>query len=230
MKKRIIAVLAGVLIIASVITFGMVFSVREVTEVYEDGSTATKGGDIAAIAGIFPGDNILGINETTAIRRVSDAFPDNSIDIGDIERVFPNKVIIKIKQRLPLVALPCEGGGYALADIDFRLNKKLQDGDAELLSVILAEGIFIKDSFNTPEAKRLREALIAAKSAGFDDRGLAAFIASISLSAQDSVIFTLRSGGVITCTGFGESLINEFSSKYALYLTLSDIERSNANL
>ena len=82
--------MAGVLIIALVTAFGVVFSVDEIVEVYDGDASATgiKSGDIAGIAEISIGDNILSINETEAKDKVSEYFSDNSIDIYDMEKGF----------------------------------------------------------------------------------------------------------------------------------------------
>ncbi|HOB64104.1 MAG TPA: hypothetical protein PKH08_02990, partial [Clostridia bacterium] len=218
MKKRIFAALAGVLIIALVTAFGVVFSVDEIVEVYDGDASATgiKSGDIAGIAEISIGDNILSINETEAKDKVSEYFSDNSIDIYDIERVFPNKVIIKIKHRLPIAAVTVESGGYALADIDFQLNKIEEEADFSKL--VFIEGVTVKNTFNIPELKRVREGLIAAKSAGFSNEALASFIEKVNLTPEGKIVFTLRSGGVITIEGQGEQLSAAFKDKYSKYL------------
>lgn len=230
MKKRIFAALAGVLIITLVTAFGVVFSVDEIVEVYDGDASATgiKSGDIAGIAEISIGDNILSINETEAKDKVSEYFSDNSIDIYDIERVFPNKVIIKIKHRLPIAAVTVESGGYALADIDFQLNKIEEEADFSKL--VFIEGVTVKNTFNIPELKRVREGLIAAKSAGFSNEALASFIEKVNLTPEGKIVFTLRSGGVITIEGQGEQLSAAFKDKYSKYLNLSDKLRPGANL
>lgn len=230
MKKRIFAAVAGILIISFITAFGYVFAVSEVIEVYENGIDKPKlqSGSIAKMANIMPGDNILSIDETDAIKNVSDNFPDNSIDIMDIERIFPNKVIITIKQRLPVVAITAESGGYALADIDFQLNKKVTEANFE--SLIFAEGLTVTNTFNTPEIKRLRDALLAVKAAGFTDEGLTAFVESIRLGQANKVEFLLRSGGAIWVEGTTEQLIAQFAAKYETYLSLNDAMRREAYL
>ena len=61
MRKRLIAAVAGILIVASIVAFGIVFAISEVTEAYECGAAATglESGEIATLAGISPGDNIF---------------------------------------------------------------------------------------------------------------------------------------------------------------------------
>ena len=89
------------------------------------------------------------------------------MDIESIERVFPNKVIINIKQRLPVAAISVDGGGYALADIDFQLDKIVGETEVDFSCLIAAPYLSVSDTFNTPPMKRFREGLLAVKSAGF---------------------------------------------------------------
>jgi len=229
MKKRVAAALAGILIIASIVAFGIVFSVDEVTEVYEKGAafSGLASGEISQLAGVCLGDNIFGIDETAAAKKVAERFPDNSVVIQDIERVFPDKIIITIKQRVPVVAIALESGGYALADIDFQLDKRAEEVDFSLL--IAVPDLMIKNTFNTEGCRRLREAMLAVKNCGYNDEAMVSLVESIHFAGED-VVFTLRTGGTITASGNGAQLYEHFAAKLGFYLQLSDAERADADL
>jgi hypothetical protein len=228
MKKRVAAALAGIMIITGIIAFGIVFSVDEVTEVYEKGAaySGLASGDIAQISGIHLGDNIFGIDENAAAKKVAARFPDHSVVVQDIERVFPDKVIIRIKQRIPIVAVAMASGGYALADIDFQLDKRADEVDFSLY--IAAPDVVIDNSFHTESCIRLRAALLAVKACGFCDEAIAAFVQSIRFSGEYD-IYTLRTGATITVAA-DANLNAAFMEKYNIYLQLPETEKAAADL
>lgn len=226
MKKRVAAALAGIMIIASIAAFGIVFSVDEVTEVYDKGAafSGLNSGDIAEVADIHLGDNIFGIDETAAAKKVAAHFPDHSVVVQDIERVFPDKVIIKIKQRVPVVALALKNDGYALADIDFQLDRRADEVDFSLL--IAAPDIVVDNTFNTEDCRTLRKALLAVKDCGLSEEGIAALVKSIRFECG-SIIYTLRTGGIITVS---KDNISAFAAKFAQYIPLNDEQKLLADL
>ena len=108
MKKVIIAVAIGLVFVALIITFGQVFTVRYVSvEFVNSVSSATKQ-QIINLADIDTHTNIFVIDETKIASAIENEFDDNAIRVSDIVREFPNKVVIRISERLALYKIEAE--------------------------------------------------------------------------------------------------------------------------
>lgn len=214
MKRRLTAVIVGIFILAAIITFGKVFSVRTIEEVYAVSPTLVSEGEILDKSGIELGDNILNINETAVKAAISKLYPDNSVAVTDIERVFPNKVIIYVQERTPIMAIQSasEVGSYGIADIDFQLNRLVPAEETDLSKLMLVNGITVDKSYNYTSFRAIREVL-SGFTAYVPDYVLPEIIESLDYTT-DVITVNMRNGKTIKATSdaaaFSAALKNYF--------------------
>ena len=124
MKKKIAVLFICILLVALVSVLGGIFNVKSIKVLLIGKQEEVSPADIIADSELQLGESILNINETTIKTKVNRANSDRSIEIYDIERVFPNKIILKVQVRNPLFLIESEKGKKYLADVDFQLNKE----------------------------------------------------------------------------------------------------------
>lgn len=190
-KKAALGIAIGMLLIAVVIIFGRVFLVKTVVEKYDFEPIYHKAGDVTAVSGITFDTGILGLNENKITALIEASFEDNSIDVTDIERVFPNKVILKLRERVPILAVKNQSGKICAADIDFQLNKTISSAEAERLIEVI--GISVNSTFNIEVFRELRESLKGITGNGIPDYALNELLESVTVT-ENSFEYKMRNG------------------------------------
>lgn len=127
MKKKIAVVAICILLVSLVSILGGIFNVHSIKVVFLDKNENMSTSDVLAQSGLELRSSILNINEKTIKAKISKAYPDRSVVPYDIERVFPNNVIIKVKGNSPLFCIKSIDGKTFLTDLDFQLSKEVQE-------------------------------------------------------------------------------------------------------
>lgn len=155
MKKKIAVMLICVLLVSLVSVLGGIFNVRSIQVLFLYKQKQASAADIIADSGLQLRASILNINETSVKAKVSRINNDRSVEVYDIERVFPNKVILKVKAHNPMFYLESENGKTYLADVDFQLNKEIESNVSSLIPII---GYKLQNdvSFDSKELKTVK--------------------------------------------------------------------------
>lgn len=155
MKRNPLPILIAVIIVSVIATMGAIMRVSEVSVDINGQNIVAE--EIINVSQIKRGGSILSLNELDAINRIESAYADNSVKVEGIERVFPNKVIIYIKERTPIFAVKRENTDkYILTDIDFQMSRN-SDANTDLANYIVIKGITVNVSFDTQSFKILNE-------------------------------------------------------------------------
>lgn len=142
---------------------------------------------ILELARINTGDPIFILNETKIIEQIESGFSDNSVKVKNIERIFPNKIEISIFERLPVCAVRIENStNFALADVDFQLNRIVTDEEAKDYIVLLGENMRIQNDFNIKHITMVRQIFLAFIKINVPYYALHKFIESIYCDSLES--------------------------------------------
>lgn len=195
MKKVIIAVAIGLVFVALIITFGQVFTVRYVSvEFVNSVSSATKQ-QIINLADIDTHTNIFVIDETKIASAIENEFDDNAIRVSDIVREFPNKVVIRISERLALYKIEAETDEnekkYVATDRNFQRSELYSEKDLAGQILTTVTGLKIIDTYRTDECYALRDIANAFISCGIAEEALPYFMEEVDFSTE-KIIITLR--------------------------------------
>ena len=81
MKKAIIAIVIGLVIVAMVISFGHVFAVRYVSVEFQNNVACTTKQEILSSAEISSGTNIFVVDEKKVAQRIEQQYEDSDINV-----------------------------------------------------------------------------------------------------------------------------------------------------
>lgn len=232
MKSKYIAITIGILIVIMIVVFGNIFLIRSVDVVFTHSPEGTDEASIVSASGIALGSNIFSVDEKEAAKHISAHYPDNTLAVLDIERVFPNKVIIRVKERIPLLVVPYGDAGAECVptDIDFQMTQKISVEDIDF-EAIAVSGTSVTQTFNTLAFRQIRETLSAFAALDFTEEGMIAFIERISLSAEKLRIELRRSDTVLELSLTSDKpLAVQTTEAYAEFLELPYGQRSAAHI
>ncbi len=220
MKRRIISIIIGIFIVATVAVFGNICKINVVEVSFSEEPQNVDAVEIFDEAGLKLGDSILSLNENVVKKNVMSAYEDNSIAITDIVRVFPNKVIIYCEEHIPMCAIPKKGqeGIYAIADGDFQLNKTLRKEEIDFSTLILVDGIVVEDTYNTVSFKTLHAVFKALEREGLDYSEQALLIEKLTYSQEEISILT-RDGYTLKFSCITESIDENVINAYGEYIS-----------
>ena len=127
-KKRLIAMFVSLCIIIVICVLGgAVFVVKDIDIARLEGlenNTQIKDSDIIATTKISYGKSIFAISESKVVTNIESTYP--TLKVRSIERVFPNKIIIKVIERVPMIAIRFKGGNeYLILDNNMCAIKKV---------------------------------------------------------------------------------------------------------
>ena len=160
MKKAIVGVAIGLLIVAMIITFGQVFTVRYIGVEFENSVSAANKQEILSLANIDSNTNIFVLDENALKQRIEKAYPDNVIRVTDIVRTFPDKVTIKVSERIAIYKIAANKdseSGYVAVDRNFQRNTIYSEEELENMMLVDVKGFVVEDSFVTEECYLLRD-------------------------------------------------------------------------
>ncbi len=205
MKNKYIAITIAILIVIMIAIFGNIFLIRSIDVVFTRPPKNTDEAAVVAASKIALSSNIFAMDEDKSTRNITSYFPNNTVAVLGIERVFPNKVIIRVKERVPLLLVPYgdDGEECVPTDIDFQMTQKVSIADIDFDAITIS-GTSVQQTFNTSSFRQIRDTLSAFSSLGFNEEAMIAFIKKISLSAEHLRI-ELRHGDTV----FELSLVSE---------------------
>ena len=127
MNKRIIVLLMClIIVIIPVVLFSAVFVVRDVDVVGIGDEFEFDENKLAADSGIPSGSSIFILSESAARHNIELKNP--TIKVVNIERIFPNKVVVNITKRVPMIAINVKSTSmYALVDRELRVVDIVSD-------------------------------------------------------------------------------------------------------
>ena len=100
---------------------------------------------VIAVSGISKGQSVFSIDEVAAARAIEKAYP--TLAVVAVERVFPNKVDIKIASRTGVVAVSIEDASYyAVVDRDLKIVGFAEVEELDAKSLALVEGYAVSGS------------------------------------------------------------------------------------
>ncbi len=194
MKKVIVAVAVGLALVALIIAFGQIFTVRFVTVNFENGVSAADKQTILDLAGIEPNTNIFILDEKRTADKIEKGFDDNVIKVTNIVREFPNKVTINVRERIALFrikATTADESGYVAADKNFQRTAIYSYEELKNEALIDVTGFTVQETYRTEECYALRDIADAFMECGIEEEALPYFLRSIEFS-DSKIIIQLR--------------------------------------
>ena len=229
MNKRLLGIFIAVAVAVVVIVVCCVMFLTGSVEVRTAGNLALDDGTVNAIilqSGISKGDSIFAIDESAATASVEKANP--TLQVVDIERKFPNKVVIYIAERTPLMAIALEPSGngetkYAVVDGDLKILDVVSvDGTAGLTTVsnfTLAGDEESVGSFVTEKSAWLKGIVEGAKKVSFVESRFTSFVKDVRYG-QTRVYVTTNTGVTFVLRNV-EDTDDMFVGAYTYYNTLT---------
>lgn len=230
MKKKIIIIAISLIIVTALIVCGNVFAVDRVEVVFDNKTDITSEYDILKTAGISQSTIIFNIKESDIKSKISKQYKDNSIVVTNVERVFPNKVKIYVRERVLIYKLNVYSqtgeNEYVPTDKDFQRGVMNQNVDDLLL--INVKNFVVKDTFNLEECYQLREFAQTLIDLGISEDALPYFVESIEFADSFLEVKLRNSSGMLTISR--SDIKQEVSLLYSQYLKLSDQDKLDCNL
>ncbi len=97
-----------VIIIVLCVLGGAVFVVQDVQVVIDSADdVGVSNEDIIKTASVTKGKSIFSISESKVVSNIEKSYP--TLKVKGVERVFPNKIILKLAERVPIIAIKFEG-------------------------------------------------------------------------------------------------------------------------
>lgn len=232
MKKKYILIIASILVIALIVACGQIFTVRHVSVVFLNKTGLADESGILEASGLNKQKNIFNIKESEIKEKVAASFDDNSIVVTDIERVFPNEVVVYVKERIPVFCLKvysAEGKDlYVPTDKDFQRGKiysyeELAEKDYLLINIT---GFEVYETFDVKECVYLRTLANALTDKELEEEALPQLIESIAFG-EGVLTVTLR-GTAAKWTISEDDVKGDVYSAYDAYVALSDEDRYGA--
>lgn len=229
-KAKYIGIIAGLCLISLVFAFGQIFAVAKIDVFYEKTPLFAKTEEVIDSSGISLGANIFSIDEKAASKNIAEFYTDGSVEVVDIERIFPNKVLIYIKERLPVFAIPIKGdaGRYVVTDESFFINIYRKDNEG-LEDLIVVSGITVENTFNTPNIYKLNEIRKGINALGIGEEALLAFVESIVFSEDIARVYLRHYNNICLEIDITKDnkIISKIAEKYALFINAEIAERQN---
>ena len=220
MKRVVITVAIGIMIIAGIIVCGQMFKVQFVNVEFDNGVTVTNEESILSLADIDTNTNIFVLDEKQIKERIENGYENNAIKVTDIVRSFPNKVTIKVMERVSLYKIKAETetqSGYVSVDRNFQRNKIYSFEELKDEILINVTGISINNSFKSKECYQLQSIANALISNGIQEEALPYFINDINFNDTGRIIINLR----ITDTKF--VIDTENNENYAIGIAINSL-------
>lgn len=234
MKKVIIAATVGIVLIACIIVCGQMFTINFVNVEFVNGVQTTTEQKILLLADIDTNTNIFVLNESALKKRIEDGYPDNSVKVTDVVREFPNKVTIKVMERVALFKIKASAGnlnGYACTDRNFQRNVIYSYDDLKDDVLINVIGIELKDSFQTDECYILKNIVNAFIDCGIKEEALPYFIQEITFLAEKiSINLRMSDTKFVIDKTESDDLKLAISSVYEKYKALTPDSRNGMTI
>lgn len=231
MKNKYLAIFLATLLLAGIIVFGNIFLIKSIDVVFEKNPTFSNQEAVVNASKIAMNTNIFTLDESKATENIVSHFPNNTIAVLDIERKFPNKVIIYIKERKPLliVSYNVENGEECIpTDMNFQMTDRKAKNEIDF-DAIKVSGVAVTNTFNLAPFKAMNEIIKTFGELNFSEEGIVTFIKEIKISTSKIEII-LRNGdsSFELCTENEASLNEQTKQAYEEFLALPYYERNTA--
>ncbi|NLL56142.1 MAG: FtsQ-type POTRA domain-containing protein [Clostridiales bacterium] len=226
MRKKYVAITISVVMIALIITFGQIFTVKNVKVEFKNETGMATEQTILELADITSNTNIFSLKESKIKQNINDYY-SNSL-IVDVERVFPNTVTIHVKERLPMFLVSVNNdsySGYVYTDIDFQRSDIAQGLDKHIITV---ENYTVKNTFDTAQCIAVRVFAKTLLDNGMEQSAIVAFVESITIN-DDNLTVNLRQNNAVFVINRNK-VQDSTTLIYHKYLSLSVPERVGAVL
>ncbi len=191
MKKSIIAILIALAIVAGIVVFGQIFNLDTVSVRFENFSSVSEE-EIISKSGVSAGQNIFVLSDKTIKTNVEAAYPDHSVAVTDVEKIFPNKLVLTVRIRKPVFMFEAVDDERVVpTDMDFQLNKLKDANSVDFNALIRVNGLKVDGSFDLEPFKNLRRASKAFIANGFTEASFLSFFSAVDY-ASDKISFILR--------------------------------------
>lgn len=229
MKTKVAVVLVALLLILVIVLFCQIFNVRNV-EIIAEGSLPQSEEELLRKSGIELNTSIFSLSKEEIRERVENAYPERSVAVERIEKVFPNTVRLYVRQRKPIVAVALsDQTGVVPTDRDFQLTEIKDFNDIDYGSIIAVTGTSVVNSFDTNELIFLRRVVYAFFRSGFTETSLVSFLKEFRFDDDGihAVLRTERNAEFLLPKGNAsyESVVRTVSETYQNYLATPEKER-----
>lgn len=195
MRKKIAAIILCVCLVALISGIGGIFNIKKIEIEFLDKTENQSASEAFAQLGISLQTSILNVNENKIKANIKSKNLDRSIEVVDVERIFPNKIKIKLRGRTPICYVKGAGNIYWIADKDFQTNLSSNSID-ELSnnSYIMIKGIELnKDpSFNREEFVTIKDVFKVLNNY-WSDHAIKTSIKEINVN-DDHILFVPKAG------------------------------------
>ncbi len=232
MKKKYVVIAISVIIIALIVACGQMFTVRHVSVVFYNKTGLADEAGVLKATGLSGRNNIFNVQETELKKNIASAYPDNSIEVTQIERKFPNKIVIYVKERLPIFKIRVYTNDgvdrFVPTDKDFQRGTVQAEEDITL-TLIDVRGFGVYETFDVKECNQLRALVSALLATSLEEEALPYLISSISFSDDGYMNVIFRETGAMMSV-YAENVAEETQILFNDYLQLSAIDRYGAIL
>lgn len=233
MNKRLLGIFIAVAVAVVVIVVCCVMFLTGSVEVRTTDNLTLDDETVNAImsqSGIKKGDSVFAIDESSAVSAVEKANP--TLKVVDIERKFPNKVIIYIASRTPLMAIAFENDGegeqlYAVVDDELKILRTATQNEIAGLTLVgnftVAGGEESVGSFITDKSDWLAGVVKGAQRVSFVSSRFTDFIKSIEFG-QINISVKTNTGVTLVLKNVSD-ISDMFVGAYTYYSTLTGEEQ-----
>lgn len=224
MKKTVIAVVVGLVIVGLIIAFGQIFTVRYINVEFENAVSATSKEEILSIADIDTHTNIFVMDEKALAKKIENAFEDNVVSVDNIVRHFPNTVTINVSERIALFKIPARVGGktgYVSVDKNFQRTEIYQEDALQDEVLIDIRGVEITSSYNIDECIALKNIADTLLTIGFKEESIPYLIRTIEFTGDDMTVVLRTDGAILKISGYRDNLKDKFAQVFAQYINES---------
>lgn len=219
MKRVAVAITIGLVLVALIIAFGQVFTVRYIDVEFVNSVKAANKQEIIDATGIDTNTNIFILDEKKVKAKIQNAFNDNAIKVNDIVREFPNKVKIKVSERTPLFKIAAETeekDGFVTVDRNFQRTYVYSAEEIQTEPLIEVKGLTIKDTYLINECNALKIIANTLIARGFAEDAIPYFVKRIEFN-ENKIKINLRASAttfVLTSTEKIDEKINRLCDEY----------------
>ncbi len=197
-KTTVFSIIFCTVVLAAIVFFGVFFTVKDITVRYDNDVRSVDKQAILSVIDIDAQTNIFSVDEKKIKQKIETAFPDNSIEVYQVVRTFPDKVTVVVRERVQLFKIRIKNtDNYVAADKDFRRSAAHSESDLADIDLIVVRGFDIIDSFAVDGCYQLKDFANALISFGFSVDSLTTFVNSIDFS-EDKMLVTIFDGATFS--------------------------------
>lgn len=241
-KRLIILFICLAVLVLTVVLGAVVFTISDI-EVLVSGNNGEKldSAKIVVDSKIKLKSSIFALSEKTAVTNIELSNP--YAKVISIERHFPNKVIINVAYRTPIIAIKLDDNvNCVIVDREFKILEIVNKDDLKIYNLTSVEG-FIISGLNMESAqgqtidcskgdlKILYDCVKALEELSFINERIPAFVKTISLNTPKYAILETVFGIKLALkTNTNIDLPTQFRSIYSFFDKLTDLEKQDDSL